>query len=222
MKKIVASILIILISILAVLTYNTSIPTPNISYDTYLVTRIIDGDTFEINYNSQTETVRLLSVDTPETVHPTIPVEDYGKEASSFTTSELLNKYISLEFDSQERDPYNRFLAYVYIDGKMFNKTLLEKGLAQVTIYPPNTKYADEFIEIEKTAKANKIGMWENFSDNTVSEINAKYIANSSTKKIHLLSCSYAKNISSYNKVYFDNLEYPLNDGYTKCSTCIK
>jgi len=223
MKKFIAIILLAIFSVFGYLSFPINdTPSSIISENTYLVTRIVDGDTVEINYNSQKEKVRLIGIDTPETVKPNTPVQAYGKDASEFTKSQLLNNYIALEFDEQERDQYGRLLAYVYINGEMFNKTLLSKGLARVSTFPPNTKYVDEFIEIEATAKSNKIGLWENYSDNTVSEVNAEYIANSSTMKIHLLSCSYAKNISIQNKMYFDNLDYPLNNGYSKCSSCIK
>ena len=194
---------------------------PNLE-NTYLVTRIVDGDTIEINYNSTTEKVRMIGIDTPETVKPNTEVQPYGKEASAFTKSMLLNKYVSLEFDEQERDKYNRLLAYVYIDDVMYNKTLLEKGLAHVATFPPNIKYVEDFIQIEAQAKSDKIGLWEFYTDETVSEVNAEYIANSSSKKIHLLSCTYGKNIAIYNKEYFDNLDYPLANGYEKCSYCLK
>lgn len=223
MKKIVSILLIIFISLFSYLnsplnTEDTSTSSP--SETTYLVTRVIDGDTIEINYNSETEKIRMIGIDTPETVKPNTPVQPFGKDASDFTKSMLLNNYISLEFDESERDKYNRLLAYVYIDGKMFNKILLEEGLACVYTFPPNVKYVKDFIAIESKAKSNKIGIWENYSNDTVLEVDATYIANSSSKKIHLLSCSYAKNISIYNKMFFDNLEYPLSKGYSKCESC--
>jgi micrococcal nuclease len=168
MKKVLSVTLLLTASILGyfITPYNIhSTPASTISETTYLVTRIIDGDTVEILYNSEKEKVRLIGIDTPETVKPDTPVEPFGKEASDFTKSTLLDKYVSLEFDEQERDRYGRLLAYLYIEGEMFNEILLEEGLAHVSTFPPNTKYVDTFIETESTAKNNKVGMWENYDN---------------------------------------------------------
>lgn len=136
MKKLIAIILLAIFSVFGYLSFPINdTPTSIISENTYLVTRIVDGDTVEIDYNSQKEKVRLIGIDTPETVKPNTPVQAYGKDASEFTKSQLLNNYISLEFDEQERDQYGRLLAYVYINGEMFNKTLLSEGLARVSEY---------------------------------------------------------------------------------------
>lgn len=137
-----------------------TVDTANISNDLFEVLKVVDGDTIEINYNGNKEKVRLIGVDTPETVHPTKEVQTYGKEASSFTKSQLTGKKITLEFDVQQRDKYGRLLAYVYLDGKMFNKTLLEEGYAQIATFPPNVKYVDEFKQIQAKAKEEKKGLW--------------------------------------------------------------
>lgn len=93
----------------------------------------------------------MLLIDTPETVHPTKPVQPFGVEASNFTKEKLTGKDVQLEMDVGERDKYGRVLAYVYIDNTMINEQLLEKGLARVAyVNEPNTKYVDEFYEIQK------------------------------------------------------------------------
>lgn len=81
----------------------------------YIVTRAIDGDTIEVTLKGETEsqTVRLIGIDTPETVHPNKEIEPYGKEASDFTKSKLEGKTVNLELDTQETDKYGRLLAYV-------------------------------------------------------------------------------------------------------------
>lgn len=132
-----------------------------ISKNLYNVTRIVDGDTIVIDYKGKQEKVRLIGVNTPETVKPNSPVEHYGKEASDFTKKMLTNKKVELEFDIGQRDKYNRLLAYIYLDGVMFNKTLVKEGYAQVMTIPPNVKYADEFIKLQKEARENKRGLWK-------------------------------------------------------------
>lgn len=115
------------------------------------VTRVVDGDTIVVNFDGKEETVRLIGVDTPESVHPIANKNtEAGFAASEFTTVYLSGKKVNLEFDVQERDQYGRLLAYVYVDGKMFNEKLLQTGYASIATYPPNVKYVDRFTEIEK------------------------------------------------------------------------
>lgn len=128
---------------------------------TYTVTRVVDGDTIKINYNSKEESVRLIGIDTPESVHPDASRNVFnGEIASNYTKTLLEGKDIELEFDTQKRDRYGRLLAYVYIDGTMVNRLLLKEGYAQVSTYPPNVKYVDEFIKIQKSARENSKGLW--------------------------------------------------------------
>lgn len=109
-----------------------------------IVTRIVDGDTIEINYEGKTESVRLLLVDTPETKHPNLPVQPFGPEASEFAEKTLAGKTVQVEFDGPKRDKYDRLLAYLWIDGKNFNKMLLENGLARYAyVYDPPYKYQE-------------------------------------------------------------------------------
>ncbi|WP_240416509.1 thermonuclease family protein [Paenibacillus periandrae] len=152
------------------------------------VTRVVDGDTLEVTINGKKETVRMILVDTPETKKPNTPVQAFGSEASTFTKETLEGKDIKLERDVSERDQYKRLLYYVYIGDKMFNETLLEKGLARVAVFPPDVKYVDRFRENQKKAQEAKLGIWsiENYAtdkgydvsktkkDNTI-DMNAKF-----------------------------------------------
>lgn len=124
------------------------------------VTRVVDGDTFEAMINGKKEKVRLILVDTPETVKPGVPVQPFGKEASDFSKNLLTGKTVELEFDAQQRDKYGRLLAYVYVDGKSVQEQLLEKGLARVAVFPPNVKYVDKYRAIQSKAQQQKIGIW--------------------------------------------------------------
>jgi len=132
------------------------------SRTTATVVSVTDGDTIKVKFsNGKIETVRLLLIDTPETVHPSKPVQPCGPEASAFTKKMLpAGSTVKLEFDVQERDKYGRLLAYVYVGGKSVQKALLAEGLAKVAVYPPNVKYVDEYRAIEAKAKAAKKGIW--------------------------------------------------------------
>lgn len=134
---------------------------PAPSRNTAKVTRIVDGDTIEINYQGRTESVRLLLVDTPETKHPQLPVQPFGPEASAFAEEMLLGKTVQVEFDGPKRDKYDRMLAYLWVDGKNFNEMLLEKGLARYAyVYDPPYTHQSSMKAAEARAKEKRIGIW--------------------------------------------------------------
>jgi len=127
------------------------------------VTKVIDGDTVTVAFSNGTkEKVRLLLMDTPESVHPTIGVQPFGIEASDYAKQVLkVGSKVTIEIGNPERDKYNRLLGYLFVDGKNFNQLMIKKGYARVAyVYPPNTKYLDEFKKAEETAKEQKIGIW--------------------------------------------------------------
>ncbi|MEC2294272.1 MULTISPECIES: endonuclease YokF [Bacillus] len=124
--------------------------------------RAVDGDTIKVTYNGNVDTVRYLLVDTPETKKPNSCVQPYGEDASK-RNKELVNSgKLQLEFDKGDRrDKYGRLLAYVYVDGKSVQETLLKEGLARVAyVYEPNTKYIDLFKKDEQEAKSEKLSIW--------------------------------------------------------------
>lgn len=128
----------------------------------YKVIEVTDGDTFKIEYNGKESKVRLIGVDTPESVHPDKSKNtQYGKKASNYTKELIEGKYITIEFDVSETDQYGRLLVYAYLeDGTMLNKKLLEEGYAKIATYPPNVKYVEDFTKIQEEARKNKKGFW--------------------------------------------------------------
>lgn len=131
--------------------------------DTVTFSKCVDGDTIKVMLNDKERTVRFLAVDTPETVHPTIEEEPYGKEASNLTCEKITNaKEIILEYDpnSDKEDKYDRLLAWVWVDGKLLQKELIEKGYAQVAYLYDDYKYTEELQQLEETASKNKVGLW--------------------------------------------------------------
>ena len=108
-----------------------SYPVENFTGDiAYKVIRVIDGDTVKIDYNGKATNVRLIGVDTPETVHPNKPVEAYGKEASNFTKNLLRGESVYLRFDTNRTDTFGRLLAYLYRapDGLFVNLEIVRQG----------------------------------------------------------------------------------------------
>ena len=125
-----------------------------------LVERVIDGDTIKVRIGDGIETVRYIGVDTPETVHPTRGVEPYGKAASAFNRALVAGRRVRLEFDVERRDRYGRLLAYVYVDSLFVNAELLRRGYAQLMTVPPNVRHVDEFVRLQKAARAAGEGLW--------------------------------------------------------------
>ncbi|MCG2634523.1 MAG: thermonuclease family protein, partial [Gammaproteobacteria bacterium] len=125
------------------------------------VTHVTDGDTIAIGRGNQYQTIRLIGIDTPETVHPDRPVQFYGPEASAFTKYQLDGARIRLGFEpGQHYDRYGRLLAYVYTeDGTLFNALLVQQGYARV-IAPQPFRHYQTFKAYERAAKQQRLGIW--------------------------------------------------------------
>lgn len=130
---------------------------PEVTYETAQVVRVIDGDTIEIEGGQR---VRYIGIDTPESKHPNKPVECFSAEASKRNAELVADKEIQMEQDVNETDRYGRLLRYVYVDGQMVNETLVADGFAQATAYPPDVKYQERFSELEIQAREQAKGLW--------------------------------------------------------------
>ena len=122
-----------------------------------MVERVVDGDTIIV---AGIGSVRLIGVDTPETVHPNRPVEFFGKEASAFTRQLLDGKRVRLEYDQERQDRYGRTLAYVYLaDGTFANAEIIRRGYGHAyTRFP--FQHMEEFRELEREARTSRRGLW--------------------------------------------------------------
>jgi micrococcal nuclease len=125
-----------------------------------IVTRVVDGDTIHVSLDGQDVTIRLIGIDTPETVAPGQPIECYGPEASHFTTAQLAGQRVQLEFDEDLVDPFDRTLAYVWLGGQLFNQTLVRRGFAEARAYPPDTRYRSELEDSQAVAASASRGLW--------------------------------------------------------------
>jgi micrococcal nuclease len=127
------------------------------------VSKVIDGDTVHVTIGGRTEEIRLIGVDTPETVHPTKPVECFGPEASQHTKGLLpRGTRVYLVRDVESRDRFGRLLAYVYrvSDNLFVNHDLVFGGWARPSPYPPNTTLETVFAEASAHAQSNQLGLW--------------------------------------------------------------
>jgi len=131
------------------------------------VVSVADGETVDVRavgagpLPEETTTVRLLEVDTPETVHPDQPVECYGPQASRFTKTRLAGKRVWLQTDAELRGRYNRALRYLWLDAEThFNVTLVERGYATASLYEPNDRHWDQVSAAEADARDAGRGLW--------------------------------------------------------------
>jgi len=137
------------------------------------VERVVDGDTILVRLGGRDEYVRLIGVDTPETVKPDTPVQCFGERASHFTKRRLTGRRVRLVFGAEPRDVYGRLLAYVYVpqgsfDGsqhvqspqRLFNAILARRGLARPLTIPPNDRFAPRFERLAVAAARAGRGLW--------------------------------------------------------------
>lgn len=146
----------------------------------YEVTRVVDGDTIIV---ARLGKIRLIGVDTPEMKHPDEPVQYFAEEAKDYVKSQVLNKKVTLKFDQNKRDQFNRWLAYVYLpDGSMLNAKIIQNGFGYVYI-KEQFKYKNDFIKYEGIARKEKRGIWANH-DLELIKISWKYADKFYNKKI--------------------------------------
>ncbi len=121
------------------------------------VTRVIDGDTFEIEGG---ERVRLIGIDTPESVKPNTPVECYAVESREYLKTLIEGKAVRLERDRTDRDRYARLLRYAYLGDVFINEFIVREGYAESVSYRPDTAHQAILDEAERQAKAELRGRW--------------------------------------------------------------
>jgi micrococcal nuclease len=130
---------------------------------TYEVVKVTDGDTFKVLVGSEVKTVRLIGINTPETVDPRKPVECFGREASARAKELLEGKRVRLEADPSQdnQDKYGRLLRYAYLsDGTNVGKLMIEQGYAYEYTYERPYKYRDEYMLAHIEAASSKRGLW--------------------------------------------------------------
>ncbi len=140
-----------------------------------LVTRVVDGDTVEARIGGEVEDVRLIGVDTPETLKPGEPVQCFGPRASAFSKRRLEGRRVRLVFGVERRDVYGRLLAYLYLPRRafyvprdvqstqreeLFNAALVRRGFARALTIPPNDRFAARFERLELAAARVGRGLW--------------------------------------------------------------
>jgi micrococcal nuclease len=133
---------------------------PVLDKTTVQVTRVVDGDTIEVDYQGHTEDVRYIGIDTPESVKPDTPVQCYALAASHFNERLVEGRRVRMVFDAERRDDYDRLLAYVYLGETFVNAELVRGGYARTLTIAPNTRFAGLFDRLEQAAADAGRGLW--------------------------------------------------------------
>ena len=207
----------------------------------FQVLRVIDGDTIDIEYNGTKEQVRLLCVDTPESVHPDIKQNiPMGKVASDHVMERLSGKSVDLEFEGDRlRGNYGRLLAYVIVDGQNFNLELVRQGLFPYYVkYGKSPRYDAEFKDAEKQARKEGLNIWgDPASSSKYLRLKSKwgqsqaqaqdatpaigpFVESAKSNKYHRPDCRWAGKIKASNLITFASREDAQAPGYVSCKTC--
>ncbi len=212
------------------------------------VADIVDGDTIKVFLGEEKYTVRMIGVDTPESVHPDQSKNTiFGEKASAYAKEKIeKGQTVYLQKDVSDTDKYGRILRYVWLEKpinpmdeeeireKMYNAIVIGDGYANAYYYAPDTTLFQLFSQIEFEASAADAGLWvegglndENVKkaeekEETLKEINGEYayIGNKKSKKFHVPTCSALPKKS--NSVYFKTKEEALEQGYEPCGICCK
>lgn len=200
----------------------------------YKVLRIVDGDTIDILYQGKKERIRMLNVDTPESVHPDQSRNTaMGKKASNYTKKRLAGRSVDLEFQAKKRGRYGRLLAYVVLDRKNFNIELVKKGWSPYyTKYGTSSKHHADFRSAQRYAKSKKLNIWSapgayarpktrtyaKPKKTVISNRTGVYHGNTSSHKFHQPGCRYY-DCSKCTKV-FQSRDEAVAAGYLPCGAC--
>lgn len=214
--------------------------------DEAIVERVVDGDTLKLRLKESNKVVRmrLLSVDTPESVKEGVEPQPYSKEASNFAKETLKeNDTVYIEYDGDDKtDKYDRYLGYLWYfnnednNWQMFNKTIIEKGLARVGYVYSQKKHLDELYKAQDKAKKEKLNIWsvEGYVTNRGFDVDA-YNRNSSSFKSNTSdNVVYANKNKSSQKYHLSQYAHnmkkslemkeseALSKGYDPCKICFK
>ena len=168
--------------------------------------KCVDGDTAKFIMNNKEIKVRFLAVDTPETSHPKKGEEPYGNEAKEFTCNKLTNaKKIELEFDenSDKKDKYDRYLAWVFYDDYLLQSELVKEGLAEVAYLYGDYKYTSILKDNEEFAKVNKKGIYSDVDNSYYTKNKKNNEENLLDKYLNKLKADINKLIEEFLKEIF-------------------
>ncbi len=191
--------------------------------ETAYVTRVIDGDTIEVDINGKAYKVRYIGINTPEYDQPC------GDKSTQANYSLVFGKTVILEKDVSETDKYGRLLRYVYVGDLFVNAHLVKFGWAQAATYPPDVKYSNYFVSLEREARENNEGCWAITEEPEEEQpppaeeeppSTGMFVGSKKSDVYHYPNCRYVKQILPENIIWFTSVEDARNHGYRPCKVC--
>ena len=178
------------------------------------VTSVYDGDTILLNSGKR---VRYLGIDAPEIGHKGETNEFMALASKAFNVSLVAEKRVKLEFDQEERDDYDRLLAYVYLEnGDMINALMVKQGLAWVMVRRPNLKHFSFLLNAQQSAMEEGLGIWSREE----LESENRYIGSRESYCFHRSACAFAQQIRPHNLVVFEKRRDAFWEGFSPCKRC--
>ncbi|MEE9530732.1 MAG: thermonuclease family protein [Syntrophobacteria bacterium] len=173
-----------------------------------------DGDTIVV---AGGERVRYLGINTPEVAHKDEPGEPFGDEAKAFNKKLVQGHWINLELAEQQRDPYGRLLAYVFLaDGTFVNGELVRQGYAHLLRKQPKLRYWERLLALQRQALKKKKGMWSL----PVVKPEKFYIGNKRSWIFHRPHCQFGRKTAAGNRLRFRDRYEALYHGFSPGRRC--
>jgi micrococcal nuclease len=180
----------------------------------YTVRWVDDGDSIVLQDGRH---VRYIGINAPEIQHEERKAEPFGDKAKSINQKLVFHKDIRLEYDREKKDRYGRTLAYVYLrNGLFINAEMISQGAAYFLYLRPNTKHTELFIRKQQEAMQAGRGLWQNWR-----ESNSEYVGNKNSRRFHLPSCPFARQIKAANRVRFSKKWDAFRAGYAPAKRCV-
>jgi len=183
--------------------------------EAHFVRWVIDGDTVVLENGQK---VRYAGINAPEIRHEDQPAEPFGYAALKANIRLVKHRKVFLEWPKQRRDRFGRLLAYVFLpDGTFVQAVLVKRGLAFVCYEPPNLKYYQDLLRLQRQALQAGRGLWggDYFYDGT-----PYYIGNRRTRRFHRPDCPFGRQTSRRNRVIFRKMKEAFYQGYCPCRKC--
>ncbi len=178
------------------------------------VIKVKDGDTIGVDLNGKAYKVRYVGINSPEYNKP---CGDKATQANSYLVS---GKTVILEKDVSETDEYGRLLRYVYVGDLFVNAPLVKFGWAQASTYPPDVKYSDLFVSLEREARENNRGCWTEETEEEPLPPTKMFVGSKKSDVYHYPNCRYVKKILPENIIWFKSVEDARAHGYRPFKVC--
>lgn len=186
---------------------------PVSAQETVVIRKVLDGDTVVLGDGRH---VRYIGINAPEIEHGTEPAEWLGPTAHRVNRTLVQGRTVRLEFETERRDQYGRWLAHIVLSGKTHvGNELVMRGLAHVLVRPPNIMHASNLRVSQRKAMAAGRGMWHDWDRRE-----SPCVGNRRSGRFHLKSCPYGQRTAPSNRIDFRTTWDAFWQGYAPCKRC--